>query len=234
MIELLDRPTLNGTAIIRSLFLWQQILGADSDAAQRLRKATGPLVRLPLGADVSPHLVPIAPNLNGFDIHEAALPGADAVFAYVTAEGLRLAASADPTADGRGLRHLQVIDAAGKPHRRQGTERVMLRYRLPPEALGVRQLMFVAITQDAAPATRLRPKLHAWVELEREGVRTLVLPVDTRTAALTPDEAVQMTSFPPGALLAHNVPNAAAFLVLELIGDPVDVKLRGEALVVGA
>jgi hypothetical protein len=237
MIEILDQLAApdagNGPAIFRSLFLWQQILGSDSGAAIRLRQATIPLIRLPPGAEVTPVLIAVHPNPTGFDLQEAALPGADAVFAYVAEQGLRLSGSVDPAAGGATVRRLQVIDAAGRPYRRHGGERFMLRYRLPPPAVGAEQLMFVVITAEPAPSPAPRPRLHVWVELEHDGARHFILPDDNRTCPLGADTAIQMISFPPGAIARHTAAQGTAFLSIELLGDPVDIGLLGEALIVG-
>lgn len=232
MIEILEQITANGPGLIRSLFLWQQILGNDSEAALRLRRAMAPLVRLPLGAEVTPCVIPIVANPDGFNVQEAALPGADAVFAFVGTSGLRLTGTVDPTADGRGLRRLQVTDAQGKPYRRTGSERFMLRYRLPPQAVAARQLMFVGITQDPPGQPHL-PQLQVWAELDLDGTRHFILPDDSRSGTLGADETIQLISFAPGALASHAAAAGAAFLSIEMTGDPIDVRLLGEALVIG-
>ncbi len=233
MIELLER--LDGIALVRSLFLWQQILGTSTDAAARLRKMCGPLIRLPLGADVTPHTVTINASSTGFDIQEAVLPGADGVFAYVTEPGLRLSGAADTTAQGAPLRRLSVLTAERKPHPRQGRERFILRYQLPPQALAAPQLMFLAITQNPAPAAPARAQLHAWAEVEQGGSRQFVLPDESRVGRIPVDELAHLISFPHGALTQYSLEGATGLvsLCIELIADPLDVGLLGEALVIG-
>jgi hypothetical protein len=233
MIEILDRLGGNAPAIFRSLYLWQQILGPDCGAAARLRKATGPMILLPLGADVTPFLIAIQPNPDGIDVQQAVLPGADAVFACVADAGVQLSLSVEATQDRRQMRRLRVIDGDGQAHRRRAGERFMLRYRLPPQAVRAREMMFIAITQEPQRGLPLQPRLHAWVELEQDGARHFIVPDDSRIAALGAEENIHMISFAAGAISQHKAASGTAYILIELIGDPVDARLLGEALVVG-
>ena len=109
----------------------------------------------------------------------------------------------------------------------------MLRYRLPPAALLARELMFVAIAQGQEGMTELQPQLQVWVELETAAGRRFVMAVDNVLAALDASEGLQMIGFAPGALASANAAAESGFMFVELTTDLLDVRLLGEALVVG-
>jgi hypothetical protein len=229
MIETLDLLANDRPALARSLFLWQQILGESTTAAARLRGLVGPLVQLPLGADVTALNIPIQPNPTGFDVHSAALPAADTIFAFVSEPGLRLSCTVEKQPDGRNLRRLRVLNADGTQHRRQGEERFMLRYRLNPALFAAEHLAFLSITLESEPGP---PPLHAWIEVDDGQARHFVVPEDSHSTMLAPGECARLLTFRPHVLTAlpQTTETRTALLSIELTGDTINTPLLGEAL----
>lgn len=246
-IAALPNPALQA----RSLYLWHHILGVPDlelgqtfpDATPYVRRLLKPMVLLPAGCEVTPLVVPVAQTDSAFDIQTNALPGADAVFAFVASAGLRLVASIETDSTGQPVRRLQIIDARGEPHRRAAGERFMLRYRLNRHILTARDVVFMSHSRPVVtPAGMAPPPLHVWIEVDSGQERHFVVAEDissTRLMAPTehaPDPAlhdmITIASFPSDA-----VPEAATgrdvrdvFLFVELTGDTVDARLLGEQL----
>lgn len=227
MASLGNRPML-----ARSLYLHHQILGPAANAAPRLRRMAGTIVGLPVGADIALQTVAIRPVPNGFDIHENALPSADALFAFVSAPGLRLVMSSESWRDGRILRRLQVLDTQGKPYRRQGPERFMLRYKLSPASLAAREAIVLTIMREPSPQPARLAPLYAWIEVTRGTERRYVDTGEISAGMLGDNEAVRLQVFAPGSLLAAGAaPGITSIhLYLEMTGETIDVGLLGESL----
>jgi hypothetical protein len=223
----------NYPLLARSLFLWNQILGPACPAGQRLREMTRDIVALPLGSDIAEQSVWIRPQPDGFDIHPAALPGADAVFAFVTEPGLRLVMFSEATTEGRVVRRLQLRNASGALYRRRGPERFMLRYRLDPVVLRANDLLLISLVQEAGARPAALPALRGWIEIDRGGQRQFVSPAESSAGMLAEGEVARIDSFAPGAVgAAAGVGEATGiFLYLELVGETVDAHLLGEALI---
>ena len=223
----------NYPLLARSLFLWNQILGPACPAARRLREMTRDIVVLPLGSDIAEQSVAIGPQPDGFDIHPAALPGADAIFAFVTESGLQLVMFSEATTDGHSVRRLQVRDASGALYRRRGPERFMLRYRLDPVVLRAQDLVLLSLVQEAGARPASLPALRGWIEIERGGQRQFVSSAESSAGMLAEGEVARIDSFARGALAAAAGAGEATgvFLYLELVGETVDAHLLGEALI---
>ncbi len=224
----------------RSLFLWHLILGAPDielgqtfpDAAPAMRQLASPLVMLPAGCEVTPLVQPIGVQPQGFDIQPDMLPGADGVFAFVATEGLRLVASMQTDATGRTVRRLQVLNASGAVHRRTGTERFMLRYRLNRAVLQAMDVAFLSIIQTDPSEPGAGSGLHVWIEIDRDFERHFVVTEETRTAKMPPGDTATLAAFAYGS-----IPSTATggevqdvFLFVELTGDIIDVRMAGEQL----
>jgi hypothetical protein len=234
LIEIIDLLTKDGPSVIRSLYLWQQILGPSSDAAARMAGLLGPLVGLPVGADVTPHVVPVPATPTGPVLVAGCMPGGDALFDGFPTDGMRLTGMVEPHGEGRSLRRFQVIGADNAALRRAGGERVMLRYALPPPALVARQLMFAALTRRA-PGSAAAPVLRAWIDIEQAGGSVRLTPSESHTGPMAGDETLHMAVYDNHALLARinrEIP-VTARLLIELTADPIQVDLLGEALVIG-
>ncbi len=230
-----DRPM-----AARSLFLWQGIMGSPDraigedfeDAAPALLHLARPLVLGPPGADAAPVVIAITPAPEGFDIQEQALPGADAVFAFVPEAGLRLVLSVDIDDQGQLIRRLQVLDAAGGLYRRSGTARFMLRYQLGGEVLQARDLVFLSITRNAAAGPSPMPPLHVWLEVDQGNQRNFILSEETRACQVGASDQAHLSVFPiePLARFATGSDLQGVFLFVELTGETIDIRLMGEQL----
>ena len=221
----------NYPLLARSLFLWNQILGPDCPAGQRLRDMTRDIVQLPLGSDIAEQSVAVRPRHDGFDIHPGALPGADAIFAFVSEPGLQLVMFSETTPAGRVVRRLQVRNADGTLHRRQGAERFMLRYRLDLVVLRATDLLLLSLVQQVGARPGPLPVLRGWIEIDRGGQRQYVSPAESSAGMLGVGEAVRIDSFAPGALAVGAGEATGVFLYLELVGETIDAHLLGEALI---
>ncbi len=223
----------DGPAMIRSLFLWQQIMGPASGAGQRLARVLDPLLGLPVGADVTPHVVSVPATPDGPVLVTGCVPNGDVLFEGIAEDGMSLAGSIDPVGDGRSLRRFQLRDAGNRPCRGRGGERVILRYTLPPPALVARQLMFAALTRRPV-GTPPDAVLRVWVVLEQGGAALRVDPSQHEVGAMTAGETLHMAVYARHALLAAIDRSVAvtARLMVELIARPISVELLGEALVI--
>jgi hypothetical protein len=224
----------NRPMLVRSLYLWHQILGPHCEAEAVLRRMAGRIVALPVGADIAEQSISIRPVPDGFNIQENVLPGADAVFAYVSEPGLRLAMSSQVMADGRICRRLRVVDAKGALFHRHGPERFMLRYRLDPAIARARDVLVLQLTAEIGQQAAVLPALHPWIEIHREGARKFVDIAETSSGMLGDGEAIRLATFAPGAL-AQAVTEigemAGLYFYLELTGEIIDASLLGETLV---
>jgi len=235
----------------RSLFLWHHILGAPDlelgqtfpDATPCLRHILKPMVLVPAGCEVTPLVVPIAQTGSAFDIQTNALPGADAVFAFVAAAGLRLVASIETDVTGQPVRRLQIINAQGSPHRRAQGERYMLRYRLNRAILAAKDVVFMAQTRPLATEHGMSPApLHVWIEVDSNQERHFIVAEDiSSTRLMAPAEPntdpaqhdlLFLASFPADAIaqLTSGRDVQDVFLFVELTGEVVDARLVGEQL----
>jgi hypothetical protein len=231
LIDILGQLAADGPAVIRSLFLWQQILGPTSGASERLAKVLDPMIGLPVGADVTPHVIAVPRTATGPVLVTGCLPGGDVLFDGFLEDGLRLTGAIDPNGDNQTQRRFQLITADNKPHRAQPGEQVMLRYALPPPALIARQLMFAALTRRAA-GTPPDAVLEIWIDIEQNGTTTRVGPTSRHVGSMGLEETLHMYTYERQALLAHidrTVP-VLARLMIAVTGMPLD--LLGEALVI--
>jgi hypothetical protein len=233
LIDILGLLTADGPAVIRSLYLWQQILGPDSGAAERLADVLDPMIGLPIGSDVAPHVIPVPLASTGKVLLVGCMPGGDAAFEGFTEEGLRLTGVIDPAGDNPRQRRFQLLGAEQQPHRRQAGQRVMLRYTLPPPALVARQLMFAALTRRA-PGTAPEAVLRIWVEIEQNGASLKVPPTSVQVGAMSVEATLHLFSYEHQALLVHidRTTPVIARLMIELIATPIEIDLLGEALVI--
>ena len=221
--------------LARSLYLWHQIIGPSCGAEDVLRRMAGEIVALPVGADITEQSIKIRPVSGGFDVQNGVLPGADAVFAYITVPDLRLVMSSEALPDGGKCRRLRVLDSAGAPFRRQGAERFMLRYRLASAIARARDVLVLQITSNAGQPTSGLPPLHPWIEVHNETTRQFVDFAETSAGVLANGDAVRLAAFHPGAL-ANAVTSvgsdAGLSLYLEFTGEIIDIGLIGETLIV--
>ena len=231
-LDLLARAG-NYPLLARSLFLWNQILGPACSAGRRLREMTRDIVALPLGSDIAEQSVAIRPQPDGFDIHSAALPGADAIFAFVAEPGLQLVMFSETLTEGHVIRRLQVRDASGVLYRKRGPERFMLRYRLDPVVLRANDVVLLSLVREPGARPAALPALRGWIEIDRGGQRQFVSPAESSGGMLAKGEAVRIDSFAPGALTTAAGAGEATgvFLYLELVGETIDAHLLGEALI---
>jgi hypothetical protein len=224
----------NRPMLVRSLYLWHQILGPACEAEAVLRRMAGRIVTLPVGADIAEQSISIRPIPEGFDIQENVLPGADAVFAYVSDLGLRLVMSSHTLADGRVCRRLRVVNAEGAPFHRHGPERFMLRYRLDPAIARARDVLVLQLSAETTRQATVLPVLHPWIEIHRESARKFVDIAETSAGMLADGEAISIAAFAPGALakaISEIGEAAGLYFYLELTGEIIDASLLGETLV---
>ena len=233
MIDLIGQIAGDGPSVIRSLYLWQQILGPASGAAARLAKVLDPLIGLPVGADVTPHVVTMPATPDGPNLLAGCVPGGDALFEGFAEDGLRLAGSIEPVGDGTILRRFQVLAADNAPYRRTAQERVMLRYALPPATLVARELLFAALTHRS-PASPAAPVLQIRIDIEQDGATIPVPPSEVHHGPMGPHQTLHMFTYVDQALLVHIARDrpVVARLIVELIASPIAVDLLGEALVI--
>lgn len=224
----------NRPMLARSLFLWNQMLGPGCEAEATLRGMAGRIVNLAVGADIAEQSVAIQPVPDGFDIQENALPGAEAVFAYVTEPGLRLAMSSRMLANGRLCRRLRLLDAGGALFRRRGAERFMLRYRLDPAIARARDVLVLQLTAEDTRHAASLPPLHPWLEIHGNGARQFVDIAETSAGRLADGTAIRLSAFAPGALaraVSEVGATAGLYFYLELTGETIDASLLGETLI---
>ncbi len=233
LIDILGLLSGDGPTVIRSLYFWQQIAGPDSGAGARLAAVLDPMIGLPVGSDVAPHVIAVPLASTGKVLLKGCLPGGDAVFEGFAEDGLRLTGAIDPVGDNRAQRRFQLLGADNQPYRRRPGQRVMLRYTLPPPALIARQLMFAALTRRA-PGTPAEPVLEIWVEIEQNEKSLRVDPTSRHVGAMTVEQTLHMFTYEHQALLPHidrTVP-VIARLMIAFTASPITVDLLGEALVI--
>ncbi len=236
MTELFDSlaRTGNRPMLARSLYFWHQILGEACGAEPLLRRMAGEIIRMPVGADIAEQHVDVRSVPDGFDIQEAALPGADALFAYVSEPGLRLVVSSQKDGAGRVCRRLRVCRADGSPFLRHGPERFMLRYRLDPAIIRARDILVLQLTLETGPQATGLPPLHPWIEIHHGGDRHYVETIETSAGMLGNGEAIRLAAFAPSALAEATSgmqERLGLYFYLELTGEIIDVNLMGETLI---